>query len=423
MKLENNLEESDMDSNYISLKELVSSANTGADAIKRAPIVEENTGLRCIRIGDISNNRPFNEWGFTRAEDTVISKFLLKKDDILVARTGNTIGVVKYIDKDLKSLFNNGLIRLKVNSNSYPKYIYYNLISNKFKQYIHGISAGTSTQPNMKINHMLDYKVMDIPYNEQKEIADILSSLDEKIELNNQMNETLEEMAQALFKRWFVDFEFPNEEGHPYKSSGGEMVESELGIIPRYWTSVKITEVANVFYGAAFKSKLFNEDGIGLPLIRIRDLKTFEPQFYTNEQHAKAKIVNPGSIVVGMDAEFTPTIWKGEIGYLNQRVCMFISNKNYIHDYFIFSAIKPHMKFLEFSKVGTTVIHLSKSDIDNIKIILPDKILLEQYKNVMQPIFDEMVRISMENKDLKKIRDALLPKLMSGEIRVSDLKS
>jgi type I restriction enzyme S subunit len=89
--------------NYICLKEIIDKANTGADAIKRAPIVEEDTGVRCLRIGDISNDRPFEEWGFTNADTGVISKFELKKNDILVARTGNTIGVVKYIKNDTMS--------------------------------------------------------------------------------------------------------------------------------------------------------------------------------------------------------------------------------------------------------------------------------------------------------------------------------
>ena len=90
----------------IELKVAVVKANTGADAIKRAPIVEEDTGVRCLRIGDISNNRPIEEWGFTSASYDVVEKFELKKDDIVIARTGNTIGVVKYIDEDIKSVYN-----------------------------------------------------------------------------------------------------------------------------------------------------------------------------------------------------------------------------------------------------------------------------------------------------------------------------
>src|SRR5699024_7283018 len=168
---------------------------------------------------------------------------------------------------------------------------------------------------------VLEKTKISIPLlDEQKAIANTLSTLDEKIETNNQINEKLEEMAQSLFKHWFVDFEFPNENGEPYKSSGGELVESELGIIPDGWEVCNLYSIADVIYGAAFKSKLFNEDGDGLPLIRIRDLKTGTPQFYTNEKHKKASVVRTGDILIGMDAEFTPTIWTGETAYLNQRV-------------------------------------------------------------------------------------------------------
>ncbi|KLE15976.1 restriction endonuclease subunit S [Clostridium sp. C8] len=179
-----------MISNLTTLEEAVISSNTGADAIKRAPIVDEDTGVRCLRIGDVSNKKPYSEWGFTSADDKVIEKFSLKRDDIIIARTGNTIGVVKYIDKDTNSVYNNGLIRLKIDkSKFYPKYIYYNLASKSFKDFVLAISGGTSTQPNMKIKHTLKFEIRNCTLEEQKVIAKILSDLDKKIEVNNQIND------------------------------------------------------------------------------------------------------------------------------------------------------------------------------------------------------------------------------------------
>ena len=164
--------------------------------------------------------------------------------------------------------------------------------------------------------------------------------------------------------------------------------------------------------------KIFNEDGEGLPLIRIRDLKSGNPQFYTTEEHNKSTIIIPGDILIGMDAEFRPTIWSGKKGYLNQRVCLIKSNKDYIHDYYLYELIKPHMQFFEFSKVGTTVIHLGKSDIDSIKVIIPIINCLESYSKIVDPLHGKLVNVSVENRKLRKVRDTLLPKLMSGEIRV-----
>ncbi|MBS3199832.1 restriction endonuclease subunit S [Turicibacter bilis] len=419
--------------NYISLKELVNSANTGADAIKRAPIVEEDTGLRCIRIGDISNNRPFNEWGFTRAEDTVINKFLLKKDDILVARTGNTIGVVKYIDKDLNSLYNNGLIRLKVNQNICPKYIYYNLISNNFKQYIYGISAGTSTQPNMKINHMLDYKVMDIPYNEQKAIVDILSSLDDKIELNNQMNETLEEMAQALFRRWFIDFEFPNEEGQPYKSSGGEMVESELGMIPKGWKVKKIQDVsvsANTGADAIRRAPIVEHD-TGIKCVRVGDFtnkRNYDAWGFcqiTEEDYKKFQLKENDILItrtasIGLikfvlediNAVFNNGIIRlrvfDEIAMYVNATLNSVDFTNHINKITGETSTRPNMKV---------------NYVLNYKFVVPNEKINNHFINIYSKILRKIDYISKENQQLALIRDTLLPKLMSGEIRVSDVES
>lgn len=430
-----------MSSNYISLKELVNSANTGADAIKRAPIVEEDTGLRCIRIGDISNNRPFNEWGFTRAEDKVINKFLLKKDDILVARTGNTIGVVKYIDKDLKSLYNNGLIRLKVTQNICPKYVYYNLISKNFKQYIYGISAGTSTQPNIKINHMLDYKVMDIPYNEQKAIVDILSSLDDKIELNNQMNKTLEEMAQALFKRWFVDFEFPNKEGQPYKSSGGEMVESELGLIPKGWEVKYLSDLADFQNGFAFYKVGYSENGIKvIDLGNVNALGNFVEtnrdkyislDIYNQEKMEKYKLNKDDLIIIMTDRTQEMNILgkTAKVPYsdkfiLNQRVGRIRAQKD-INSNYLLSAINSNrvLNDLKSKALGSVQKYVNTNHVKEIELLLPSSEIMKYYSRIIDPIYDKMLENNEENLTLTEIRDNLLPKLMSGEIRVSDFES
>ena len=305
-------------------------------------------------------------------------------------------------------------MRLKGEQNS--NYLFY-LMKHNIKEMINRESGTVFGSVNKKDILGLDVKITNNKL-EQKAIAHILSTLDDKIEVNNQINKTLENMAQAIFKQWFMDFEFPNEDGEPHKSSGGEMVESELGMIPKGWEVGSIYSIADIIYGAPFSSKLFNEDGEGLPLIRIRDLKLGNPQFYTTEEHKKGTIIIPGDILIGMDAEFRPTIWSGKKAYLNQRVCQIKSNKDYIHDYYLYELIKPHMQFFEFSKVGTTVIHLGKSDIDSIKVIIPNTNYLESFSNIVVPLHDKLVSLSIENRKLRKIRDVLLPKLMSGEIRV-----
>lgn len=347
----------------------------------------------------------------------------VNRGDVFLTRTSETmdeLGKSSVALKDYESATFNGFtkrLRPKGNIEIYPEYAGYYFRSPRFRAEINSMATMT-TRASLNNEMMARLKIVVPNIQEQKAIAKILLDLDEKIETNNKINKKLEEMAQAIFKQWFVDFEFPNEDGKPYKSSGGEMVESELGMIPKGWKVGSIYEVANVIYGAPFSSKKFNEDKIGLPLIRIRDLKTAKPSFYTEEKHKNATKVKTGDILVGMDAEFTPTIWRGNEGYLNQRVCMFKSNKDYLHDYFIYEIIKPYMNLMEFSKVGTTVIHLGKGDIDNMKIVIPKRDILKLFYKIIDPIYSKLIEVANENRILTDLRDTLLPKLMSGEIRV-----
>ena len=174
------------------LKETIDSANTGLDAIKKAPIVNENTGIKCLRIGDVSNKKIYEDWGNTKVSKDNYEKFKLTKGDILIARTGNTIGCNLYIDNEYSSVFNNGLIRLKINNNiADSKFIYYTLQQKKYMNYIDGIAFGTSTQPNMKINDLLQFEIPNFSLKIQKKTVKILSNIDNKIELNNKINNNL----------------------------------------------------------------------------------------------------------------------------------------------------------------------------------------------------------------------------------------
>ena len=157
-------------------------------------------------------------------------------------------------------------------------YMYYSLINEN----LYNLRIGSS-QPLITQSTLKKLKVNLPEYSEQKAITKILSDLDEKIETNNKINKNWKKWLKLFLNNGLLILNSPNEYGKPYKSSSGEMVESELGIIPKGWKVGSIYEVANVIYGAPFSSKKFNEDKIGLPLIRIRDLKTAKPSFYTEE--------------------------------------------------------------------------------------------------------------------------------------------
>ena len=236
----------------------------------------------------------------------------------------------------------------------------------------------------------------------QKRIARYLSMLDDKIELNSKINNNLFEQMQALYKAWFVDFE-------PFG-----------GVRPSSWNDTNIYAIANIIYGAPFASKLFNTDGLGKPIIRIRDLKEQAFVTFTTEEHPKGHLIQPGDIVVGMDGEFRPYIWGNEPAWLNQRVCIFESNRPQ-GKAFVLYTIKPLLNKIEQTQVATTVIHIGKKDFDAFEIVLPDEATLDSFDSITAPMVEKIVNNSLQNKRLAVLRDTLLPKLMSGELDVSNI--
>ena len=279
-----------------------------------------------------------------------------------------------------------------------PNFIFYNLIQNENTESLHAIAEQTtSAYPAIKPSDIENLSIKLPPLSSQQKIAAILSSLDDKIELNNKINANLEQQAQALFKNWFVDFE-------PF---GGKM--------PEGWKEADIYSIANIIYGSPFASKLFNTEKNGKPIIRIRDLKDQHSDVYTPEERDDAYLIQPKDIVVGMDGEFRPYIWGSERGLLNQRVCVF-ENKRPKGKAFLYFSIKPLLDVVEKTQVATTVIHIGKKDFDKFQIILPTEDILDRFDELTDSILDQIVANRLENHRLAELRDTLLPKLMNGEI-------
>jgi type I restriction enzyme S subunit len=199
-----------------------------------------------------------------------------------------------------------------------------------------------------------------------------------------------------------------------------EFEDSELGAIPKGWQVGSIYEIANVVYGAPFASKHFNADGRGYPLIRIRDLQTQSPDIYTEEDHPKGMLVHPGALLVGMDGEFKPVIWSGPVSWLNQRVCMF-EPKGAASADFVLGSIRPRLEFFERAKVGTTVIHLGKGDIDHFRVVIPPKNVLDSYSLLVRSITGLRLNNASQVRGLTDLRDTLLPRLMSGKLRIPEI--
>lgn len=309
-------------------------------------------------------------------------------------------------------------------------YIFYLAISDLFRQIAIKSMTGTSGRQRVQTEVLKNSEIVIPEVNIQKKIASILSLLDEKIELNRKINQNLEEIAQTLFKRWFIDFEFPNEEGKPYKSSGGKMIESELGEIPEGWRVGKLGELIKIQNGYAFKSKDFlNKGDIGI--IKIKNISNkiidiLNTDFISNDICKEVEdkyLVNNGDILIAMTgAEI------GKIGivpqnnkqlYLNQRVGKIVEIMNGGKEYSYFHLNQKKYQELIFLKSsGSAQPNISASEIENIEIIFPTLNLLNKFKDLTTENFFKIIYNLGEIEYLLKIRDYLLPRLMSGEISV-----
>jgi len=273
---------------------------------------------------------------------------------------------------------------------------------------------------------------LEIPWPEpeiRNFIGSSIANLDRKIETNIELSKILEDIAQTIFKSWFIDFDPVKAKMAGEKPVGMDdataalfpdsMEDSELGLIPKGWKSVALDNFASVRYGAPFASKLFNVSAVGSPLIRIRDLKNQSIATWTTDRLAKGFFVKAGQLLVGMDGEFNPTLWFGEDSLVNQRICL-IDNNQEISSLYLYFSLLPIMKRIEHGSTGSTVIHLGKSDIDAIRIMHPGIELLENYKTIVSPMLDEIVSLSKQSRNLQLIRDVLLPRLISGELQIPD---
>ena len=282
----------------------------------------------------------------------------------------------------------------------------------------------SGTFPQITFNEL---KIMDIelpPLEEQERIANILSSLDDKIELNNEMNKTLEEMAKMLFKRWFADFEFPNEDGEPYKSSGGEMVESELGVIPKGWEVKVISNLAKIMTKSEkpFDNEEILYEHFSIPALDNGKLPVFE--YGSSISSNKYKIDNECILISKLNPN-NKRVWNPHC-VTNNSICSteFIVYKA-INNYpksFLYEIINSDefSEFLVSNATGSTGSRqrVKPKETLGFKVIIPPIDMIAAINNILEPIHRRVQENIQNSRELMELRDKLLPKLMSGEIQV-----
>lgn len=263
--------------------------------------------------------------------------------------------------------------------------------------------ANGSTFQEISGSSMKDIEI-DLPELQiQKKISKTLNNIDSKIELNNKINDNLQKLSQELFKSWFIDFEFPNEESMPYKSSGGVMVESELGLIPEGWKIETIKELANISSGKrpSIREKL-KIDQNNFPIIGASGIIGYTNSFLKENQ----------SLLIGR---------VGTLGVI-QRYCEKIwpSDNTLIIESMFINFIEQILKTIDYKSLnrGSTQPLLTQGDLNKIKIILPDNNILNKYENITSNIYFNINNNNLKNSSLNKLRDILLPKLINEDIEI-----
>jgi len=308
-------------------------------------------------------------------------------------------------------------------------YLKYFLQSEKGQQRLKERETGT-TVTGIKSSELKQVLISAPDLKTQTAIAEILSSLDDKIELNNKINQELENLAQTLFKQWFIDFEFPNQNGEPYKSSGGEMVDSELGDIPKGWEVGTFGDLCKIVNGYAFKSKDFGETGSN-GILKIRNVNgsivdIINTQFVSNNVIAsvqdKFKVLSGHILIAMTGAEVGKTGIVPETNkslWLNQRVGRFepIIENTIVFIYHLFNVLN-FTQAVRGSAMGSAQPNISASGIESINCIIPPKDVIQLFSSVNQDSFNLTLKHLGENQELTNLRDTLLPKLISGELEV-----
>ena len=354
-----------------------------------------------------------------------------KPGDLVFTQRG-TLGQVALVPKNGADRYLISQSQMKVTpdpTKANALFLYYIFNSAEQQAYIVQ-NAITTGVPHTNLGILRNTPLRLPPLAEQKAIAAVLGALDDKIELNQRMNATLEAMARALFQSWFVDFDPVRAKLDGRKPVGldaataalfpNSFQDSVLGPIPHGWRVGSIYEIAAVIYGAPFASSLYNSEKLGKPLIRIRDLADESPAVFTTEVHPKGYLLKPGDIVVGMDGEFRAYLWAGAESWLNQRVCVFAPKPGYSAA-FVRNSIFAPLAQVEATETATTVIHIGKNDIDRFTVIIPDAPVVEAFKRQCQPWYDQIVANKQQSRTLAALRDTLLPKLLSGELSVAAL--
>jgi len=397
-------------------------------------------GINFIKSESISDSKYLNNVIFEHIDeetDRKLKRSRINEGDLLFSIAGAYLGkiaIAKASDVPANTNQAVGIVRLKKDKVNVD-YVYYYFSQNNINAYINKLSS-QSSQPNLNLDLLgkLEFELKSIK--DQQKIASVLSSLDSKIELNNRINAELEAMAKTLYDYWFVQLDFPDATGKPYKTSGGKMVWNEelKREVPEGWEVKLLDKEIEIQRGISYTSKEINGDGI--PMISLNSfnldgtyksegIKTYSGKF------AQKNILKSGDLLIAATdvtrnadiigrAILVPDYYKEDLVFsmdiakiisknIPSSFLMMLFNSNHYHNY------------IKWYASGTIVLHLNLDGVNRYIIEMPPLNLLKMFDEFYSPIANRVYNTAKENQKLTELRDWLLPMLMNGQVKVSEL--
>jgi type I restriction enzyme S subunit len=362
-----------------------------------------------------------------------LKKYTLKSGDIVFSRVGS-VDLSALVKKHQDGwLFSSRMLRVRVKEKLDTQFLSYHLRQSTIRQFIINISVG-STMPSINTEILKSLPIVYCSLEEQKRIANILSCLDAKIENLRRQNETLEQIAQTLFKHWFIDFEFPNADGKPYKSSGGAMSPSELGDIPEGWRVLTLQQICKTIYRYP---QFYGMEKVesGVPVIRGEHLlkngrisNDFSDYWFVKDEYS-AKF--PKTILEEFDVVLSvrgsvgnySVVGKKHIGVqISPNTIRLSANPKNLKQFLLYTCLKSNQfkHKLLMTVSSSAVPAINAVEFKTFEFVVPDMSIQNRLSNVFKDLYRKIDANENQIQTLTKTRDALLPKLMSGQLRVKE---
>lgn len=386
----------------------------------------EANGIRILRGGNIQNHTISikEDDVFLPAQYQDVTNQVQVGDTIIVASTGSVEVLGKAatcFDEIPKTQIGAFLRLLRPKEPQFAMLISIAVNSEHFRKYIRAQAKGTSIN-NINLGHLKSYE-FEAPA-KLESISTFYYNIETKMALNRAINHNLEAMAKQLYDYWFVQFDFPNKDGRPYKSSGGSMTWNNVikREIPSDWKVVNIFDAVNVRYGFPFATEKFTEEVTSIPIVRIRDILEGTISAYSLEATDEKYKLQEGDLLVGMDGNFHMNYWHDNTAYLNQRCVRFrMKEDSTISAIQTYYNIQPYIKAKEQNAKGSTVGHLSDKDLKELYVIEPQNTSNFHPRDFFDSLLIQIVKNKQQILELSKQRDELLPLLMSGQVSITQL--